>query len=355
MIIETNKQIRIKDIAEKAKVSIGTVDRVLHERGEVAESTKIKILKILEELNYQPNILASTLASKKSALFATLFPKPPSPEGYWNKPFIGVNRRIGELSQYGVQIEPFTYSQTNPASFSEEAKKVLELKPDGVVFAPFFKKESINFIKILKKENIPFVFIDSEIDDAGQLGYIGQNSYQSGLVSGKLLDLMLPEGNILIIHFAKEMDNQNHLVQREKGFYDWFIKHPEKKNQLFTAEVADTDDENWMERINTMIQDKNIKGIFVTNSKVFFVGRMVEKMGLKNLKIIGHDLLNENVAFLKKDIVQFLICQRPEEQGYNAINKLFKYVVQKRQIEIENYTSIDIVTKENVDYYKEFK
>ena len=71
--------------------------------------------------------------------------------------------------------------------------------------------------------------------------------------------------------------------------------------------------------------------------------------------MIGHDLLKENVEFLKNDIVQFLICQRPEEQGYNAVNKLFKYVVQKGIIATENYTSIDIITKENIDYYKEFK
>ena len=103
------------------------------------------------------------------------------------------------------------------------------------------------------------------------------------------------------------------------------------------------------------IEDQNIKGIFVTNSKVFFVGRLIEKHRLKNFRIIGHDLLRENVSFLKKDIVQFLICQRPEEQGYNAINKLFKHVVQKSVIAKKNYTSIDIVTKENVDYYKEFK
>ena len=76
---------------------------------------------------------------------------------------------------------------------------------------------------------------------------------------------------------------------------------------------------------------------------------------MPDLKVIGHDLLKENVGYLKKDIVQFLICQRPEEQGYNAINKLFRHVVQKRITSDKNYTSIDIVTKENVDYYKEFK
>ena len=62
-------------------VSIGTVDRVLHKRGEVSESTKKRILKIISELDYKPNIFASNLASKKSAVFATLLPKPPSKEG----------------------------------------------------------------------------------------------------------------------------------------------------------------------------------------------------------------------------------------------------------------------------------
>ncbi len=347
-----NKQIRIKDIAEKAKVSIGTVDRVLHNRGEVAESTRKKILQIIEELNYQPNILASTLASKKSAVFATLFPKPPSAEGYWNKPFIGVQKRISELKQYGVQIQPFTFNQADSKSFVSAAAEILELQPDGVILAPFFKKEATPFIQELKRHAIPFVFIDSEIKNAGQLSYIGQDSYQSGLVSGKLLDLMLPEGNILVIHFAKEMDNQNHLVQREKGFYDWFRKNKRNNHELFTTDVPDTEDLKWMDKIENKIRSKNIRGIFVTNSKVFHIGRLLTKLQLKDIMVIGHDLLKENIEYLKNDRVQFLICQRPEEQGYNSINKLFRSVVQKRKIAMENYTSIDIVTKENVDYYK---
>lgn len=305
-------------------------------------------------MDYQPNILASTLASKKSVRFATLFPQPPSSEGYWNKPFLGVKKRIAELRQYSVQIQPFTFTQTNPKSFVEETENILDLKPDGVIFAPFYKKESMKFIDDLKSENIPFVFIDSEIKNAGQLGYIGQNSYQSGLVSGKLLDLMLPDGNILIVHFAKEMDNQNHLVQRERGFYEWFLKKKDNKHQLFTTEISDTENNAWMDKVASIVLSKNVKGIFVTNSKVFYIGRMVENKGITGLKIIGHDLLKENIAYLKKDIVHFLICQRPEEQGYSAVNKLFRHIVQKRDIEMVNYTSIDIVTKENIDYYNEF-
>lgn len=321
----------------------------------MAESTKNKILHIIKELNYQPNFLASTLASKKPALFATLFPAPPSPDGYWTKPAIGVTKRINELKQYGVRIQPFTFNQADHQSFADAAQSVLEIKPDGVVFPPFFKNESTSFIHRLKELNIPFIFIDSEIKNAGQLGYVGQDSYQSGMVSAKLLDQILPDGNVLVIHFAKEMDNQNHLVQREKGFYDWFKKQQNTQHRIFTQEVPDTSTEKWMDGVIQNMRKKNIKGVFVTNSKVYYVGRLMEKYQLAGLKVIGHDLIRENIACLKKDVVQFLICQRPEEQGYHAINKLFRHVVQKRSTASENYAPIDIVIKENVDFYKELK
>ena len=321
----------------------------------MASSTKKKILEIIEELNYQPNILASTLASKKGATFATLLPHPPARDGYWSKPIKGIQKRISELPQYGIQIESFTFNQTDSKSFIEEADKILAIKPDGVVLAPFFKKEASSFIEQLKKLEIPFVFIDSDIKEVGQISYIGQNSYQSGLVSGKLLDLMLPDGNILVIHFAKEMDNQNHLVQREVGIHDWFKQKQDNNHELFTLEIADTNSDKWMQKVENYILQKNIKGILVTNSKVYYVGRLLKKLKIKNIKVIGHDLLKENIQYLKEDIVQFLICQRPEEQGYNSINKLFRSIVQKREVQKESYTPIDIVTKENVDYYKEFK
>ena len=58
-------KIRIKDIARLANVSTGTVDRVLHNRGEVSDKSRAKVEKVLKEINYQPNIYASALASKK--------------------------------------------------------------------------------------------------------------------------------------------------------------------------------------------------------------------------------------------------------------------------------------------------
>ena len=54
-------KIRIKDIARLANVSTGTVDRVLHNRGEVSAKSREKVEKVLKEINYQPNIYACLL------------------------------------------------------------------------------------------------------------------------------------------------------------------------------------------------------------------------------------------------------------------------------------------------------
>ena len=68
MLIEymPSKKTRIKDIARLAGVSIGTVDRVIHNRGEVAEKTKLKVQQILKETNYSPNVMAQALKLKET-------------------------------------------------------------------------------------------------------------------------------------------------------------------------------------------------------------------------------------------------------------------------------------------------
>ena len=57
------ERIRIKDIAQMAEVSVGTVDRVLHGRTGVSEASRKKVENILKQLDYQPNMYASALAS----------------------------------------------------------------------------------------------------------------------------------------------------------------------------------------------------------------------------------------------------------------------------------------------------
>lgn len=64
-----NKNYRIKDIAELSGVSTGTVDRILHERGKVSEDARKKVEKVLKEIDYQPNLIARSLAVEEKISF----------------------------------------------------------------------------------------------------------------------------------------------------------------------------------------------------------------------------------------------------------------------------------------------
>ena len=88
--MKTNLQTGVKEIARLANVSIGTVDRVLHNRPGVSKTTKNKILDIMKELDYQPNILARRLASKKILRFASLIPAVSTETEFWDAPIKGI-------------------------------------------------------------------------------------------------------------------------------------------------------------------------------------------------------------------------------------------------------------------------
>lgn len=268
---------------------------------------------------------------------------------------VGIRKAFQEVQHYGVNINIHQFKQSDSQSFRKEADLILESNPEGVVLAPFFSRESKEFIAELKKRDIPYVFIDSNISDSDKLSYIGQDSFQSGTLAAKLLDYSIPQyASVLVLHFAKERDNMNHLVQREKGFYEYFnLTYGQRTRNLITREIADPTSIESQEIIRDIILfQPDIKGIFVTNSQVYYIGSIFEQYGISGIRLIGHDLIRENIDLLKKGIVDFLICQRPEEQGYQAIQTLFEHLVLKREVKSENFTSIDIVTKENIEYYK---
>ena len=109
-------KIRIKDIARLANVSTGTVDRVLHNRGEVSAKSREKVEKVLKEINYQPNIYASALASKKRYTFVTLLPE--SNEGeYWSDIKKGVDQAAHEFLDLNISVEQIFFNQYDSTSF----------------------------------------------------------------------------------------------------------------------------------------------------------------------------------------------------------------------------------------------
>jgi len=186
--------------------------------------------------------------------------------------------------------------------------------------------------------------IDSNISNNKEHAYVGQDAFQSGYLAGRLISFAVKnERRILIFKITREIESTSVYLQRIDGFYSFFKDHDELTNFKF-SEITIKD--SAVDQLSLeMFSD--INSVFVPNSRAYIVAKFLEQNNIKGVRIIGYDLLKENIEYLNKGIIDFLINQRPEEQGYMGISHLYKKLVLQETAENTNYIPLEIILKEN--------
>lgn len=347
------KQVRIKDIAEKAGVSIGTVDRVLHNRGEVAAETREKVLTIAREMHYQPNIVAQALTSKKQYHLAALLPRGGQDNVYWMAHPQGIEKAVNELRPFFVDVHFFFFELHNEADFIAKTREIIEYNPEGVIFAPILKKESIQFCADLDAKNIPYIFIDTFIEDSNCLSFIGEDAYQGGRVAASLIDFGLDaDKDILIVNIAKDLENTQHLNRRNQGFMSYFLDAGKNRGMKITVEIPSAERADVEVRMDSILNtNKNIGAILVSSAKTHVIARYLEHKKLKDTILVGYELTRKNTDYLKKGIINFLIGQKPMEQSGKAVKRMFEFLTTRQVPSRKEFQPVEIINVENVDLF----
>ncbi len=354
---EKSQKIRIKDIAILAGVSEGTVDRVLHNRGDVSEKSRKAVNKVLEEMHYTPNIFARSLASKKHYRFVCMIPTY-QPEEYWETVDKGFDQAAADFFHHNVLIDKQYFNQYDVNSFIDVSRKILENDPDAVFLAPIFKNETLSFTGELSKRKIPFSFIDSVIPEADYLTYYGQHSFQSGYIAAKLLLRLLPDqSKVMIIRTERKGSVSNQTISRYNGFMQYVEDNGLKdKFDFFNVEFKNDDERTNYSRLDdAFANNKNINAAITFNSKVYLLAKHLVSLNQTNIRLIGYDLLKQNIKYLKNGVINFLIAQRPDKQAYFTVRDMCRELIFKQQIKRINFVPIDILLKENIEDYMEFK
>lgn len=345
----------VKEIARRAKVSTATVDRVIHNRTGVSAKTKDRINKIIQELNYQPNVLAQrlALASRGTLRLAVLLPEISEETEYWKAPLEGVNKAESEIKQYRIQIERYFFDQNVKASFDKQVRRIMKDQPDGILISPTFEEESKQLLAYCETKNIPCVLINSDVSGYNRLCYIGPELFHSGYLSAQLVNYCVKKGQkVMIANIAREIDNNFAILRKEEGFRAYFKENLSEK-MLVPFNTTDTDYRSVAAKLSKLLKtEEKIGAIYVTNSRVSLVAKWLEEADRKDVLLIGYDFLQENVSYLEKGFIDFLICEKPQEQGYRGVMTLFQRLVYSAPVE-ENYLMpIDIITRTNYKFYR---
>lgn len=346
----------IKDIAQMAGVSAGTVDRVLHNRGDVSQKSKEKVQKVLDEISYQPNVFAIGLAAKKKYTITCMIPYYMEHD-YWHSVATGIERARQELRPFNVSVDYLHYKHGDRKSYQDACQKIEKSNTDALLLAPNFREDTLSMLAYLKDKNIPFAFIDFDIEEAKALKYIGQDSYKSGYIAAKILMRNYQQGQELILFLNNNKDNPAEIQMKRR--LEGFMKYiSEEHKDIAIHEVILN--KNNPEKNNEILSDffrKHPKATLgaVFNSRVYQVGHYLREKGQNMTGLIGYDLLRNNTELLKSGEVTYLIGQRPGLQGYCGVKTLCDNIVFKKSVEPLKYMPIDILIKENIDFYFEFE
>lgn len=345
-----DKKYTIKDIAQLAGVSKGTVDRVLHKRGKVSTDAFEKVNAILSEINYEPNFIARNLKSNKIYTISVVVPDPDI-DPYWLPCISGITDAINEYKAFSLSIKTYYFNPESTKSFLKINETVLDLSPDAVLLAPFFQKEAINMVEKYNNAGIIVNTFNNQIDSKAIKSFVGQDLFRSGRVAAKLLDSLHDKGQLAIVHIDESYKNAIHMQEKERGFRDYFSK---KENSNFIIATLKLKHPNFESNFASFLNENpNLSGIFVTTSKAHQIAKIIFDAKKNNIGIIGYDLIAENIAYLHQGVIDFLIHQNPKRQAYLGIIYLAEYFIFDKKIPEMILLPIDIVNSENSDYYME--
>lgn len=345
-----DKKLTIKDIAQLAGVSKGTVDRVLHKRGKVSEDALLKVNAVLSEINYEPNFMARSLKNNKVYHICVSLPDP-SLDSYWLPCVKGIEDVVEKFKAYNLQIKIFYFDPESTESFISCNESILKMAPDAVMLVPLFYKETLNVVEKYNDLGIIVSTFNNQIHSSIIKSFVGQDLFMSGRVAAKLLDLLYKKGNLVIIHIDESYENASHMQEKERGFRAYFS---EKMNSDYTIQTLKlhnpTIEQNFKE---FLVLNPNLDGIFVTTSKSYHIAKIASDENASKIGIIGYDLVAENCAFLKQGSIDFLIHQNPKRQAYLGGMGLAEFFIFGKEIPKTTLLPIDIINSENINSYLE--
>ncbi|WP_396591945.1 LacI family DNA-binding transcriptional regulator [Allomuricauda sp. R78024] len=338
----------IKDIAEKAGVSIGTVDRVLHERGRVSKASEEKIMAAIDELDYKPNPIARTLKNSVVYKIGVLLPNP-NLDSFWEPCEEGVQEVISEYDDFNVHVVIYHFNPFKPKSFLQKGHKAYQDGIHALFFVPLFERETNSILEKFDGKNILLATFNSTLSNGIDL-YVGQDLVLSGKTAAKLLHMSSSYGGkFAIVHINESYDNARHMREKEQGFTSYC--HENGIDSPLTITLMSGDFKTKL--ISFLEKHQDLQGIFITTSRAYEVAKVLDTMDDKRILLIGYDLLDENLKYLQKGVVDFLIHQDPKMQASLGLKYVIENLLFKKVFPEKKLLPIAIVNSENAKSYLE--
>ncbi len=296
----------IRKVAKLSGVSISTVSRYINKTANVKESTKIKIEKVIYDLNYVPNALARSIFSKTTFQIGLIIPTLSNP--FFSEISFAIEN-FASIKGYSVILNIVNDDKEKEKKI---IKTLIESRVDGIIVARTKHKE------LYENLDIPIVALENKINDKIPLLYA--DNWNGGRLA---LEHLVTCGCEKILMFVG--DNKHLPIRlRKNGFMDLAR---ESNISIATRQLFDEDENKSITELKFLFSDAELyDGIFVYNdimavnlirylsAKNLFneIGKKINIIGFDNAIISRHmnptiTTISQNFDVLGKKSISLLI------------------------------------------------
>src|SRR2546430_17717342 len=180
-------------IAHMANVSIGTVDRALHGRGGIKESTRQRILQVARQIGYTPNLAARALSvAKASARVGVCIPR--EIHFFYDQLWSGVRdeaRRVGQLGLQFLNRPVHALGEGDTAVF----KELVQCGVDGIILTAGNPKALTPLIDEAEANGIRVVCVSTDAPESRRSSIVGVEPSLNGSLPGELMGKLVPRAS----------------------------------------------------------------------------------------------------------------------------------------------------------------
>jgi len=207
----------LSDVANAAGVSYATADRVVNNRGNVAQKSIEKVRDAVTHLGYVRNVAAANLSRKRVYRLAFLIPT--GPNAFFSLIREHILETANHLSGESVTVEIVDVSAFSVRALQNSIGQLTGYDYDGVAIVGLQSAELIAPLEQLRAKDVAVIGLVSDLPQDSRATYIGIDNRVAGRTAARMVGIAHAGQAGQVQTFAGSMDARDH-SERLAGFCD---------------------------------------------------------------------------------------------------------------------------------------
>jgi LacI family transcriptional regulator len=314
----------IREIAESLGISIGTVDRALHNRPGINGETRLRILERAKALGYRPNLAARFLSSNKQLRIGVNLPREIA--SFFDLVRDGIQNAVRSVETSDVRVIDRSYPEMGRGE-KEALAEALTDELNGLILVPGRPETLAPLMRKAAERRVPVVCVNTDAPQVEHLVTVCVDSLTTGSLVGELMGRFLRrQGSVMVV--TGQLSTIDH-AQKVKGFRGALAEMWPELRVAAIVEAHDHEQEAYDKSRKLLTSTPDIAGVYVSTANSLPVLRAVEDAGLTGtVTVITSDLFPALAPLIESGSVAATMYQRPAVQGQLAFQSLYKFLVE---------------------------